>query len=571
MLVLLLAVMSDKGGLEPPRARRGLFLLTFLDLLLLGRHRLVDVAPWKPLVEQSPVLESLAREPRGTRVADLRTRNLPMRVGLAPISAYHTLDLPVVGSLNVLAMGSPSDRAAWQGSSGGTARTGSGVRLFDPIENRADELLKRARNDREVIDDPALASLLFGASWVAEQGPWARKFSMWRPEVPAARAWFLPGRLDLNEAAIADDWSGDPRQILRVLQGAIPLPAESRTPEQWTILIEAAEPGWVIVSQVGDPQWKAQVIDQDGLSKTDVEILPAFRRVGESTGWQCVPIPTEGRWTLRLEYDANDVLVGLTISLIAWTGWLVVVLRGLRHVATVRSGRCPTRRRLEVTTKIGVALVGRLGLRGARADSQSCAGHPHAELTVATSRSDEEPRLEALHPSLARRTNLRCEPFDAARLAARAAYAFLALPHTASMAIVPELRGRGVRVIDLSADYRLADAQVYEDWYGHAHTDAGRLPEAVYGLPELFREQIPSAGLIANPGCYTSASILALAPLVAGGSDRAGGDHHRRQERGFRRRAFAQADDAFPRMQREPLGLQRGPAPAYAGDRPGLD
>ncbi len=119
-----------------------------------------------------------------------------------------------------------------------------------------------------------------------------------------------------------------------------------------------------------------------------------------------------------------------------------------------------------------------------------------------------------MHPSLSRRTTLKCEPFDGARLAARAAFALLALPHTASMAIVPELRQRGVRVIDLSADYRLSDPQIYADWYGHAHTDAGRLREAVYGLPELFRDQIPPADLIANPGCYTSASILALAPLV---------------------------------------------------------
>ncbi len=83
------------------------------------------------------------------------------------------------------------------------------------------------------------------------------------------------------------------------------------------------------------------------------------------------------------------------------------------------------------------------------------------------------------------------------------------------MAVVPELRQRGVRVIDLSADYRLADPQVYADWYGHVQTDASGLVAAVYGLPELFREQIPPAGLIANPGCYTSASILALAPLIA--------------------------------------------------------
>jgi N-acetyl-gamma-glutamyl-phosphate reductase len=167
-----------------------------------------------------------------------------------------------------------------------------------------------------------------------------------------------------------------------------------------------------------------------------------------------------------------------------------------------------------VTTKTGVALVGASGY-AARELIRIMLNHPHAEVTVATSRNDEEPRLEALHPSLARRTTLRCEPYDAERLAARAKYAFLALPHTASMAIVPELRERGVRVIDLSADYRLADPQVYADWYGHVHLDAAGLGEAVYGLPELFRERIPAAGLIANPGCYTSASILALAPLVA--------------------------------------------------------
>ena len=105
--------------------------------------------------------------------------------------------------------------------------------------------------------------------------------------------------------------------------------------------------------------------------------------------------------------------------------------------------------------------------------------------------------------------------FDADRIAERASFAFLALPHTASMAVVPALRERGVRVIDLSADYRLTDPQVYADWYGHAHTDPEGLRTAVYGLPELFRERIPPVDLIANPGCYTSTSILALAPLIA--------------------------------------------------------
>jgi N-acetyl-gamma-glutamyl-phosphate reductase len=161
-----------------------------------------------------------------------------------------------------------------------------------------------------------------------------------------------------------------------------------------------------------------------------------------------------------------------------------------------------------------VAIVGASGY-AARELIRILLNHPGVRIASATSRLDEAPRLDALHPSLARRIDLSCEPFDAARIAEKASVAFLALPHTASMAVVPDLRRRGVRVIDLSADYRLTDAQVYADWYGHAHTDAEGLKSAVYGLPELFREKIPPAGLIANPGCYTSTSILALAPLIA--------------------------------------------------------
>lgn len=141
--------------------------------------------------------------------------------------------------------------------------------------------------------------------------------------------------------------------------------------------------------------------------------------------------------------------------------------------------------------------------------------HPHARITAVTSRQDENPRLDALHPSLAGRTTLACMPTDPDRIAELAQFAFLALPHSASLAIAPALRKRGMRVIDLSADYRLKDARVYADWYDHTHNDPGGLQEAVYGLPELFRDRIAGADLIANPGCYTSTAILALAPLVA--------------------------------------------------------
>jgi N-acetyl-gamma-glutamyl-phosphate reductase len=161
-----------------------------------------------------------------------------------------------------------------------------------------------------------------------------------------------------------------------------------------------------------------------------------------------------------------------------------------------------------------VAIVGASGY-AARELIRILLNHPGVRIAAATSRQDEATRLDAMHPSLARRIDLACEPFDAARVAEKATVAFLALPHTASLAVTPDLRRLGVRVIDLSADYRLSDPQVYADWYGHAHTDPEGLKSAVYGLPELFREKIPPAGLIANPGCYTSASILALAPLIA--------------------------------------------------------
>ncbi len=163
---------------------------------------------------------------------------------------------------------------------------------------------------------------------------------------------------------------------------------------------------------------------------------------------------------------------------------------------------------------IGVAIVGASGY-AARELCRILLVHPEARITVATSRQDDAPRLDELHPSLARRIELKCEVFNPDRVADKATCAFLALPHTASMAVVPALRERGVRVIDLSADYRLANPQVYTDWYGHVHADPEGLHVAVYGLPELFRERIPPAELIANPGCYSSASILALAPLVA--------------------------------------------------------
>jgi N-acetyl-gamma-glutamyl-phosphate reductase len=143
--------------------------------------------------------------------------------------------------------------------------------------------------------------------------------------------------------------------------------------------------------------------------------------------------------------------------------------------------------------------------------------HPAAELVAVTSRQEGTPAVAELHPSLVARLDLRCEPFDADRLLARGVHCvFGCLPHGASRATLPVLLERGVRVIDLSADYRLRDPNVYAQWYGESHDDLAHLAQAVYGLPEIYGDEIATAHLVANPGCYPQTAILGLAPLVAG-------------------------------------------------------
>src|SRR5436190_3807313 len=143
--------------------------------------------------------------------------------------------------------------------------------------------------------------------------------------------------------------------------------------------------------------------------------------------------------------------------------------------------------------------------------------HPAVEIVAVTSRQEGTPLVAELHPSLTGRINLRCEPFNADRLVARGVQcAFGCLPHGASMDTLPALLDRGLRVIDLSADYRLRDPNVYAQWYGESHDDLAHLAQAVYGLPEIYGDEIATAQLVANPGCYPQAAILGLAPLVAG-------------------------------------------------------
>ncbi len=144
--------------------------------------------------------------------------------------------------------------------------------------------------------------------------------------------------------------------------------------------------------------------------------------------------------------------------------------------------------------------------------------HPEVEITALTTRQVELRSVGDVHPSLATRLDLRLENLSPDRVAKRADCVFCCLPHGASAAAIAELSPHNLKIIDLSADYRLTDAAEYQRWYGLQHADPGRLGKAVYGLPEIYRERIQAANLVANPGCYPTSAILALAPLLRAGA-----------------------------------------------------
>jgi N-acetyl-gamma-glutamyl-phosphate reductase len=166
-----------------------------------------------------------------------------------------------------------------------------------------------------------------------------------------------------------------------------------------------------------------------------------------------------------------------------------------------------------------VGIVGGSGYTGAEL-LRLCAGHPHLDVAWATGDSQAGQPVASLYPSLAAAyPGLTFVPWQPA-LAAGCDLVFLALPHGQSQGLVPALRADHpeVKLVDLAADFRLRDATLYPRWYGEAHQQPGLLAEAAYGLPELFRDDVAKADLVAAAGCYPTAAALALAPLVRAGA-----------------------------------------------------
>ncbi|MFQ5485698.1 MAG: N-acetyl-gamma-glutamyl-phosphate reductase [Desulfobacterales bacterium] len=164
---------------------------------------------------------------------------------------------------------------------------------------------------------------------------------------------------------------------------------------------------------------------------------------------------------------------------------------------------------------IRAGVVGATGYAGAEL-VRILAGHPGVKLTIITSRQYAGEEFETVFPSMTGVVNLKCSEFTMDNVCELADVVFLALPHKLPMLYVPELLERGKRVIDLSADFRFKDGSTYEAYY-QPHSAKDFLDESVYGLCEVYPDQIKTGRLIGNPGCYPTSVLLPLIPLLRSG------------------------------------------------------
>ena len=162
-----------------------------------------------------------------------------------------------------------------------------------------------------------------------------------------------------------------------------------------------------------------------------------------------------------------------------------------------------------------VAVVGATGYAGAEL-VRLLAGHPEIELTVLTSRQYAGVRFDQVYPAMAGRVDIVCQEYSIDRICENADLVYTALPHKLPMAFVPDILKQGKKVVDLSADFRFNDVDLYESAY-QPHTASDLLDSTVYGLCEIYADQIKTARLVGNPGCYPTSVLLPLVPLLKQG------------------------------------------------------
>lgn len=167
-------------------------------------------------------------------------------------------------------------------------------------------------------------------------------------------------------------------------------------------------------------------------------------------------------------------------------------------------------------TKFKVAVIGASGYTGEEL-VRLLLGHPNIDLVAATSRQLAGKTLAEVFPRFAHHKTAKALKFsdsDAKQIAPEASLVFLALPHGLAAEFAKPLLSAGARVVDLSADFRIKNASVYEEFYGHAHPAPDLLGQSVYGMPEIYRDQIRDAKLVACPGCYPTSILIPLRPLI---------------------------------------------------------
>jgi hypothetical protein len=290
-----------------PRAIEGALLLILLvEAGYWSRQRPFDLGPIRPLVQQSGVLAKLAELPRGTRSID-PAGNLSMVVGVAPVAAYRTLDLPVLPGLIPLAARARGMTEATEAR----RALGVGVCVYQVGElGRGAEGPTRQQGWYQQVNvlDPTLLGWLTGMDWARSLGETAATYSIWRPESEPSRAFYL-----WREAEELIRIGNDPHNVLVALASARPLEWLSSRPEEVNVRVQADQPGTVILSQLDYPRWHA-TLEGASAAAQRVPILRLF------DGWQGVKVPA-GNWTLRLKYDATRDWVCLAISGLAWTAW----------------------------------------------------------------------------------------------------------------------------------------------------------------------------------------------------------------------------------------------------------
>ena len=165
--------------------------------------------------------------------------------------------------------------------------------------------------------------------------------------------------------------------------------------------------------------------------------------------------------------------------------------------------------------KTRVGIVGATGYTGVEL-LRLVVQHPEVEVTVLTSQKYAGVPIDQVFPSLTGRLQIKCEEITIDRISQKTDFIFTAVPHKTAMETVPLFYQKGKRVVDLSADFRIKDPEVYERWY-QKHTCVDLLSESVYGLPELHREEIKNAKIVGNPGCYPTGALIGLIPLIKRG------------------------------------------------------